>query len=105
MHRWGSSTGNGAGCPALVADSAGNSQTLFVYERNSSLLIVSCRVDAACDNEPFENTRIYSWVSRNDGFAADCQLPQAVEAPALEHLFQIIWGFITHPISSMSGIT
>src|SRR5688572_12375172 len=99
MHRYGSSTGNGAGCPILVADSAGNSQTLFVYARNSSLLIVLCPPPAARENEPFENTRMYSCVSRRDGFEADSQLPHAVDAPALEPLFQIISPLIKNPMS------
>src|SRR6185295_20402107 len=100
MHRLGSSIGNGAGCPTRVADSAGNSQTLFVYERNSCLLIVFC--PAGRENEPFENTRRYSCVSRRDGFEADCQLPQAVDPPALDPLFQITSPLIRKPTSSMS---
>src|ERR1051326_196068 len=101
MHRYGSSNGNGAGWPILFADSAGKSHILFVNARNSSLVIVSSLV-RSLEKEPFENTRMYSWTSRNVGFVADCQLPQAVEVPELADLFQIISPRIKKPSSDIS---
>src|SRR5512146_3462832 len=111
IKRYGSSTGNGAGCPTLRADSAEKSQTDFVYSRNCSLEIVLLRATSpasglACPrwNEPLEKTRMYSWISRRVGFAADCQEPHAVEALAEAPLSQMISPRIRKRRSSRSRI-
>src|SRR6185295_5841142 len=80
IKRYGSSTGNGAGCPTLRADSDGNPQTDLVNSRNSSFEIVLRRPSIFSRRYvPFENTRMYSCVSRRVGLVADCHEPQAVE--------------------------
>ena len=52
------------------------------------LPIFSCFVLGSL-NEPLEKTRMYSWMSRRQGFDADCQDPHAVLAPADADLSQI----------------
>src|SRR5215216_891856 len=103
IKRYGKSTGNGAGCPTLRADSDGISQTDLVNSRNSSLEIVLTRPSILSRRKlPFENTRIYSCVSRSVGLVADCQLPQAVEVLAEDALSQMISPRIRNPSSVIS---
>src|SRR5579863_2466461 len=84
MQRYGSSSGNGAGCPTFRAGSASNLQTLFVNSRNSSLVIVLGLPSLSRENDNLEKTRIYSCVSLSVGLLAERQLPQAVEELLLE---------------------
>src|SRR3990167_6722958 len=102
MSLLGNSSGKGAGCPTLLADSAEKSQMLFVNSRNSSLEIVFRPEWPFRENDPFEKIRMYSWTSRRVGFEADFQLPQAVDGPALELLFKMISPRISKPKSSRS---
>ena len=103
IHLLGSSIGKGAGCPALLADAAGNFQILLVRSKKSSLLIVDFRPSIlGRSNMPFENTNIYSWMSRRVGLVADNQLPQAVDEPELEPLSHMICPLISNPSEIMS---
>src|SRR5574342_946351 len=91
IRRYGSSTGNGAGCPTFLADSVVNSQTDLVNSRNCSLVIVFSRPSTLSRRKlPLENTRMYSCVSRKVGLVADFQEPQAVEVLAEAALSQMI---------------
>ena len=90
----GNSTGNGAGCPIRFAEAVENSNR-FVKSMNSCFSMVfslppsfSCFVLGSL-KEPLEKTRMYSWMSRRQGFDADCQDPHAVLAPADADLSQI----------------
>ena len=98
----GSSTGNGAGWPTRLADSAANIHTLFVSSRNSSRLTVLVFPPSLLAKSPFEKRRMYSCTSLNVGFVADFQLTHAVEGPALLPLFQITSPRIANPRSSIS---
>src|SRR3972149_6511773 len=103
MQRYGSSTGNGAGCPIFLADSEANAQTDFVYSKNCSFSIVFLRPSTFSRRKfPFEKTNIYSWVSRKVGFDADCHEPHAVELLALAALSQMISPRMRKPRSTMS---
>ena len=105
MNLWGSSTGNGAGCPTLRADSAGKLQTLLVNSRNSSGDMVDSRPSTFGRLKfSLENTRMYSWMSLSVGLAADIQLPHAVEGLALAALSQMISPRMRKPRSSKSSI-
>src|SRR6185436_5720513 len=100
ISRCGNSTGNGAGCPTFRADSVVNSQTDLVNSENSSLVIVLSRPSTLLRRKlPFENTRIYSCVSRRVGLVADCQEPQAVEVLAEAALLQMISPRLNNPRS------
>ena len=102
ISRYGSSTGNGAGCPTFLADSGCISQTDFVHSMNCSLLIVFSLPSVFLrPNAPFENTRMYSWVSRSTGLEADWKLPQAIDTPAPAPLYQMISPRIRKPVSIM----
>jgi len=41
------------------------------------------------ENIPFENTKIYSWISRRVGFAGEDQLPHAGDGLAEDALFHL----------------
>ena len=61
IHLLTNSIGNGAGCPILLADSAGNLHILFVNSRKSFLSIVESRFDNFLrENSHFEKKSIYS---------------------------------------------
>ncbi len=99
MHLYGNSTGNGAGWPIFLADTAGKVQTLLVNSKNSSLeIVLSLFLGFSLLNVSLEKTRMYSWMSHKVGFLADSQLPHAVEGLALASLFQIISPLIRKPI-------
>src|ERR1700690_145696 len=103
IKRYGNSTGNGAGCPIFLADSAVKAQTDFVNSRNSSLEMVSVFPSSLSRRKfPFEKTKIYSCVSRNVGLDADCHEPHAVDELADAPLSQMISPRIKNPISVIS---
>src|ERR1035438_576454 len=104
MHRYGSSTGNGAGCPTLRARSASNLQTLLVNARNSSLVIVLFFPWPSLANRDLEKTRMYSCVSLRVGLVAESQLPHAVEGLLLESLAHITSPLIRKPSFVMCSI-
>jgi hypothetical protein len=75
-------------------------QTDFVHSMNCSRVMVSSLpLGFFREYVPFEKTRMYSWVSRSTGFAADCQLPQAIDTPAPAPLYQTISPRMKYPIS------
>ena len=114
IRRRGSSTGNGAGCRTRRALSACISQTSSVASINSSVgSVLLCgrpssalvAVDFALSKRPLLATIIRSVVSRNAGFAALLNEPQAQE-PLLPRLFcQIISPRRSSPKSSRIRIT
>ena len=73
----------------LLAEAAEKVQTLFVHSKKSSLRMEFGLPLRFRENVSLEKTRIYSWTSRSTGFAADIQLPHAVDEPALEPLSQM----------------
>src|SRR5687767_1808945 len=100
INRRGSSTGNGAGCPTLFADSGGKSQTERVYSINCSAVMLALPLRLRL-NRPFEKQRQYSCKSRMTGLAGDRQLPQA-QLPFAPFAFrQMISARMKYPMSNI----
>ena len=87
MRRWGSSTGNGAGCPTRRADSVGSSHTSVVASMNSSLVSV-LSAGRPRSKRPLLATITRSERSRNTGLDGWRNEPQANEPAAPRALIQ-----------------
>src|SRR4030042_6343828 len=101
MRRWGSSTGKGAGCPTLRADTAGKVQTLLVNSKKSAREMGPRLLAGFFRGKvPLEKIRMYSCTSRSVGLAGERQEPQAVEGEELAALFQMTSPRMRNPTCS-----